>query len=518
MKYHQVSPVILSETAERVRKLKEVDTMGKPDWERFGRASKANAPEIVELNQWRDSPIPLHRASYCCQVLIHRAHVVMLAEEGIIGADEAVKILRGLKDVEKDAEKEPRLVDYMSTETALINKIGEIGGRMHIGRSRNDLRHTQFRLFYRNQVERLIGALIEFRRRLLRKAEENLETVMPGYTHWRQAQPIVLAHYIVSHVDAAGRTLERLEDVYKRTNLNTLGAAAFAGTGWPVNRHRTMELLGFDALCENSHDSVAAIDYLMEFAAAIAIHMSNLSRLAEDLQIWSSDEYQLVDLDEAYAGTSSIMPQKKNPILLERVKSYAAEAIGDVVSVLTSMKGVSYTFSLDYTALEPVRIDSAIGCTNAMAGVTETITPLKENMLKTLRIGFSTMTDLADTLVRIHHISFRQAHDIISDVTLRCLSEDRKAEDITIEMINESSKKVIGKNLEINEEDLRSAVDPTLNVLRRKVTGGPAPESVEKMIELRSKALQDEEKRHKSRRQKINRAIKKIDKAEKALE
>jgi argininosuccinate lyase len=182
------------------------------------------------------------------------------------------------------------------------------------------------------------------------------------------------------------------------------------------------------------------------------------------------------------------------------------------------MKGVSYTLSLDSAALEPVRIDTAVGCTNAMAGVTETLTPMKDKMMETLRMGFSTMTDLADTLVRVHHISFRQAHDIIVGVTLRCLSEGRKAEDITPGMIEESSEKVIGKALEITEEDLRSAVDPTLNVRRRQVTGGPAPGSVKEMIESRSKALQDEEKRHQSRRGKIERAVKKIDEAIPPLE
>ncbi len=485
--------------------------------ERFGRASKPSAPEIMELNGWRASPRSFDVASYYGQALIHRAHVVMLAEEGILERGEATKILKGIREVEEAARGDPGLVTYMSTEKALIERVGEVGGKMHIGRSRNDLGHTQRRIYYRDQIERLIGALIEFRRRLLMKAEENLETIMPGYTHWRQAQPITLAHYLMAHVDAAGRSIERLEDIYRRTNLSPLGAAAFAGTGWPVNRHRTMELMGFDALCENTHDGVATTDYFLELASAIAIHMSNLSRLAEDLQIWSSDEYRMIDLDEAYAGTSSIMPQKKNPSILERVKSYAAESIGALVSVVSSMKGVSYTNTGDRVMLEPVIIDMAVGSTNVMAGVASTLVPMKEVMLERLRDGFSTMTDLADTLVRVHNISFRQAHDVVVDITLKALSEGKKAGDITPEMVVESAMQVIGRGLYVSDEDLQSAVDPMENVMRRKVVGGPAPESVKKMMEDRWRKVEAEEARHEGRLGRLERAHEMLEGAESNL-
>ncbi|MBE0634139.1 argininosuccinate lyase, partial [Candidatus Bathyarchaeota archaeon] len=417
------------------------------DWERFGRASKASSPWIQELYSWRESPPSFDVASYYGQILIHRAHTVMLAEENIITHDEASKIITGIKKVEQIAMNDPKLVGYMSTETALIKEIGEIGGKMHIGRSRNDLGHSQRRIYYRDQVNRLIGSVIDFRKRLTDTASNHLDAVMPGYTHWRQAQPITLAHYIMAHVEAAGRTVERLEGVYDRANLSPMGAAAFAGTGWPVNRYRTMELLGFDGLVENTHDAVAAIDYFMELSAALSIHMSNLSRLAEDIQIWSSDEFKLIELDEAYAGTSSIMPQKKNPLILEQVKSYSAEALGAMVSTMTSMKGVSYTNIVDRTMLEPVIIDTAVGSTNVMAGLVQTIVPLRENMMKRLSEGFSTMTDLADTLVRLYNLSFRQAHDIIVNVTVEALKEGVKAEDITSEMIESASEMVIGKPL-----------------------------------------------------------------------
>jgi len=486
-------------------------------WERFGRASKAEAPEISELNRWRRSPTSFDVASYYCQILIHRAHTVMLAEEGIIGRDEAAKILEGVREVEKMAEVDASLVGYMSTETALIKRIGEVGGKMHIGRSRNDLGHAQRRMYFRDQTERLVGAVIDFQGLLLRKAEENVETVMPGYTHLRQAQPVTLAHYLVAHVDAAARSVERLEDVYGRTNLNPMGAAALAGTGWPVNRRRTTELLGFDALCENSQDCVAAIDYVMELGSAIAIHMSNLSRLAEDIQIWSSDEHGMIDLDESYAGTSSIMPQKKNPLILESVKGYAAEAIGSLVSTVASVKGVSYSNTSDRVLLEPVSLDTAVGGTRVMAGVVSTMTPMKDVMLERLREGFSTTTDLADTLVRLHGVSFRQAHDVVVDVILKALAEGKKAEEISTDMVAGSSEKVVGRRLEVSEEEIRSAVDPVQNLARRSSVGGPAPGSVEKMIRGRLATIAAQEVRHRERVDKLRRAYDALAMAEKSL-
>jgi argininosuccinate lyase len=278
-----------------------------------------------------------------------------------------------------------------------------------------------------------------------------------------------------------------------------------------------MELLGFDGLLENSHDGVATVDYYMELSAALVIHMTNLSRLAEDLQIWSSDEFKLVDLDEAYAGTSSIMPQKKNPLILEQVKSYTAESLGAMVSVFTSMKGTSYTNLTDRTMLEPVIIDTAVGSTNVMSGVIETLIPLIENMRKWLRDGFSTMTDLADTLVRTHNLSFRQAHDVVVHVTVKALNENKKAEEITPEMITEAAEYVLGRPLTITLKQLNQSIDPVLNVRRRNVVGGPSPESVQKMIQNQRKQIKEEEKHQNERTNRVNQALVRLSKAENAV-
>jgi argininosuccinate lyase len=441
----------------------------------------------------------------------------MLAEQGIITKQEARTIIDGIKAVERDAEADPLLVGYMSTETALIRRVGEVGGKMHIGRSRNDLGHAQRRIYLRDQTERLIGAVIEFQRLLLDKAEENVETLMPGYTHIRQAQPVTLAHYILAHVGAAARTVDRLEGVYARANLSTMGSAALAGTSWDVDRERVRELLGFDALCENTTDSVATTDYAIELASAIAIHMTQLSRLAEDLQIWSSDEYNMIDLDEAYAGTSSIMPQKKNPLEFEYIKSYSAESIGNLVTAVASVKGITYTNTVDRLLVEPIAVDTAVGSTNVMAGATATITPRKEVMLKNLRDGFTTATDLADALVRSHGLSFRQAHDIIVDVVLRALEEGKKAEEITPEMIADASERAMGKRITVTGKELAAALNPYKNLTGRDTVGGPAPASVKKSIKGLRANLAKQEKRREFRRSNIKSATAKLVAAEKNL-
>ena len=485
--------------------------------DRFGRAKIPAAPELVGLLESRARAQSYAVASYYCQVLIHRAHVVMLVEKGILSKDEGRSILEGIREVAEAAKKDDRMVSYMATESELITRIGEVGGKMHIGRSRNDLAHTQQRIFYRDQIERIVEALIQYRRALTAKAEENLESIMPGYTHWRQAQPVTLGHYLIAHVDAAGRSLDRLLDLYERTNLSPLGAAALAGTGWPIDRKRTMELLGFTRLCENTYDGVAAHDYVIELACALAIHMCDLSRLAEDLQIWSSDEFAMIDLDESFAGTSSIMPQKKNPSSLELVKKSASEVMGALVMALTSVKGASYTNVQDRAVLEPVTIETVSGCTKVMAGVVSTLVPLREIMLLRARQGFSSMTDLADALVRSHGLTFRQAHEIIAGVASEAIALHRRPEELTVGMIEEAAAKHLGKELRMDEEELRSAVDPVENVKRRNGIGGPAPEEVRRMIEARKILILQEEESRRRRLKRIQEAAIALEKAEAAI-
>ncbi|HEX9914435.1 MAG TPA: lyase family protein, partial [Candidatus Bathyarchaeia archaeon] len=280
---------------------------------------------------------------------------------------------------------------------------------------------------------------------------------------------------------------------------------------------RVRELLGFSGLVENTQDAVAAVDYFMELSAAVAIHMNNLSRLAEDLQIWSSDEFRLLDFDEAYAGTSSIMPQKKNPLVLEQVKSYSSESIGNMVSVVASMKGTAHTHIVDRVLLEPAALDTAVGATNVMGGLVETLTPMRDNMLQRLREGYSTMTELADTLVRLHGVGFRQAHDVVVEVTLAAIRDGVRSEDITPSMVEEASVKVLGRPLTVQAGELKAALDPVSNVDRRSLPGGPAPSAVKIMIGNQRKKLAEEKKRRAARMGALERAKVKLGEAEKSL-
>jgi argininosuccinate lyase len=482
--------------------------------DRFGRVTTERAPEYREFSRNRANPKSYGSVSYYAQMLIHRAHVVMLTEQNILSEKEGAAILRGLKEVEKMAEENEVLKSYMATERTLIDNIGNVGGKMHIGRSRNDLGFTQRRIYYRDEVNKLIEAIIDFQKALTKKAEENVNTVMPGYTHRRQAQPITLAHYLMAHVQAAGRSVERLEDLYRRINRNTLGAAALAGTGWPIDRVRTMELLGFEGLVENTQDCVAAWDFIAEFASAITIHMTNLSRLAADLKIWSSDEWATIDLDESYTGTSSIMPQKKNPGVVEVITLSSSECIGALVTIMSSLNGMEYGNSGERARLQPYILDLALGSTKVMAGFAATIRPMKQKMLLLATEGFSTTTELADTLVRGSDISFRQAHEIVAQTVLRAIAEGKTADQITAEMVQESAVESMGKKLNITDEELLLALNPTENVKRRNVIGGPAPTEVQRMIEDRWEKIRSQEAGLKERRGYLESSHETLEKAE----
>jgi argininosuccinate lyase len=484
---------------------------------RFGRAKKRMAPEYVEFGRFMATWKPLSSLSYYAQMNIHRAHVVMLTEQNILTREEAATILKGLKKVDKMAAENEALKPYMATEGALIKEIGNVGGKMHIGRSRNDLMLTEYRIYYRDQINRLIESLIYFQKALTKKARENTDVVMTAHTHRKQAQPVTLGHYLLAHVEATGKSIQRFEDLYKRTNLNPLGGAATAGTGWPINRQRTAELLGFDGLVLNSQESVAGWDFIAELAAAMAIHMSNMSRLASEIQSWSSDEFATVDLDESYTGTSSIMPQKKNPTPLELTRLSANECLGAFVGILSSLNGGEYQFFLGRGVLEPHYIDITVGATKVMAGVVSTMKPSRERMLLYATEGFSTMTELADTLVRNCNISFREAHDIIAQTVLRAVAEGKTANQITADMIQKSAIESIGKKLNISDSEILAAINPTENVLRRNVIGGPAPQAVQQMIDIMSKEISSAEIRHKKRVENIKLAYDKLQKAEASI-
>lgn len=483
------------------------------DATRIGRSAVQKAPEFQELYDFDAIAPTLSDATFPFESRVHRAHVVMMAEQGIITRRDAAAILNGLDQVDTRAKADPSLRTYLPYEAALIKTIGPVAGRMHTGRSRNDLANTVNRMFYRDRLNRTIEALIGLRVALVAKAADHLDTVMVVYTHRKEAQPITLGHYLMAISESLGKSIDRYEQLYARMNQSPLGAAASAGTGWPIDRERTAALLGFDGLVVNTIEGTAGWDHIAEFASDNAIYLSGLSRLGSEIQLWTSDEYRSATLDPAFAGTSSIMPQKLNPDSIERSRAIAANAVGQLVSILTSLNAIEYQHSVARVPLEPRSLDALVAATHAMTGVVRTLRPDRAQMLRYARENFSTMTDLADALVRESGIDFREAHEVIARVVDAAVRQGRTADRITPAMIQEAAKAQLGRSLAISATAVQEALDPTLGVARRQGIGGPAPSSVTAMIADARRQIAAEQARSAERQERLAAASGGLDRA-----
>lgn len=486
---------------------------GVADATRIGRSSVAKAPEFQELYEFEANATTLAAATFPYESYVHRAHVVMLADREILKVDEAAEILRGIKLVDDQAKGDASLRTYLPYEAALKRSIGSVGGKMHIGRSRNDLANTVLRMLLRDRLNSTIEALIALRQAVVNKAEDHLDTVMVVYTQRKVAQPITLGHYLMALSESFGKSLDRYEELYARINQCPLGAAATAGTGWPLDREGTAALLGFDSLVVNTIEGVAGWDHVAEFAADNAIYMSGLSRLASEIQLWTTDEYRTAELDPAFAGTSSIMPQKKNPDSLERTRQVAASSMGPVVAILTSLNAVEYQYSAARVGLEPRSIDAIIAATHAMTGVVRTLQPNKAQMLRYATENFATMTDLTDALVRETSIDYREAHEIIARVVNAAIDQRKSADQIDIKMVQEAAQAQLGHLLDIPADAVRNALDPAQNVARRDGIGGPAASAVQRTIDTARDEIALESSRLEQRLQNLADAGCKLDQA-----
>lgn len=432
------------------------------------------------------------RTAFEPQMQIHLAHTVMLARQRIISHADARAILDALIEIREAGPAaiatDAGLEDlYSHLERALIRKIGpDVGGRMHTGRSRNDLGVTTARLVLRSSVLDLLDRVITFHGTLLALADAHIETVMPGLTHSQHAQISTLGYYLAAFADLTYRDLDRLEAAYGRTNRNPLGAAALTTTGFPLDRNLTTTLLGFDGLVENGYDAIVARDDVTETAAAVALLMTNVSRLAEDLWIWSTLEFGYIELADRYCSVSSIMPQKKNPGVLEKLKAMSARAIGDAMAAFAAVKNVSFSECGDAQTGgdEPTHgaIGEAVAALDLLNGVLPSTTIKKERMRYLAEIGFATMTELADTIVRETGMSFRMAHNVVGRTVVAAVDTGQVATDLTVEMLDASCQELFGHPLGLAPEALRKALDPWENVCIRTVTGGPAPEEMARML------------------------------------
>ena len=482
---------------------------------RRGRLKGVKPPEVDAYT----SSLEADRWLFKSDIMVDKAHVIMLTEQGVIKPEEGLAILKTLEEIERLNYEE--LVKgsfediHVAIESKVIEVLGEsVGGKMHTARSRNDEVATCLRLTVRSQIVEILKELLNLLRVLHVRSLEELNTIMPGYTHTQHAQPVTLAHHLTAHFDALTRDFERLLDAYKRVNRSPLGACALTTTGFPINRFRTAELLGFDGLVENSMDAVSSRDFILETLSSIAILATNLSRIAEELVLWSSSEFKFVELPDEYSSTSSIMPQKKNPDTMELTRAKAGRIYGNLMGALTMLKALPLTYNRDMQEVTP-RLWDSIETVKYMlkivSGVMEKAIFNREVMRKSALEGFSTATELADLLVRKRGLAFRTAHMIVGALVLEALKRGLKPDEINSRLLDEVSMKVYGKPLGLTDEEVKSALDPEKFVDVRRVIGGPSPSTVKKALEYREKTLkilEDEVKRLEDREAKVEKTLK----------
>ncbi len=433
-------------------------------------------------------------------IQISKAHAVMLYEQKIITLKEANSILSGLKEIDlmdmSDREYDPFYEDmFFMIEHELENLIGkDTAGRLHIARSRNDIDICEFRMVLREKVLQVMQVLNVFRQVLLSIAKENINTVMPAYTHTQPAQPTTLAHYILAYQDSLERDFDRLVHLLRTINISPLGAAAITTTGFPINRHRTAELLGFHGLVENSYDSIAGCDYLTECASALMIMNTSLSRFMKDTLDYCTKEFNVFYLSDPYVQVSSIMPQKRNPSSLEQTRPAISKAIAESKCVFDILHNTPFGDIVDTEEqLQPHLYDSikyTIRAFKMLSSVFATLQVNKDVLFDRAHEGFITATELADILVREKGLSFRHSHKITSTIVKYMVKHNKKAQDITPQIIADISEEILGSAIDLEVAEIEKALDPVNFVNVRTVTGGPAPIETERMLENSLKAFE----------------------------
>ena len=410
------------------------------------------------------------------------AHATMLGEQGIIPQEDAQAIINGLKAILSDIEDggvEFSLENediHMNIETILTQRIGEAGKRLHTGRSRNDQVAVDFRLYIKEEIPKIINMLLDLENVLIAKAEANLDAVMPGYTHLQRAQPTTFAHYMMAYANMIRRDITRFEDCLERMDECPLGAGALATSSYPVNRERTAQLLGFKKPTENSLDSVSDRDYAIEFLSACSLCMMHLSRFSEEIILWCSWEFKFVDLDDAYSTGSSIMPQKKNPDVAELVRGKTGRIYGDLIALLTVMKGLPLAYHKDMQEdKEPVfdAIDTIEMCIPVFGAMLNTLTVRPKNMAKAAAGGFINATDCADYLTK-KGMPFREAYMIVGRLVNMCIQSGETLDTLTLRDFRAISSLFDG--------DIYDALDLRHCVSERKVFGGPSHDDVVRQI------------------------------------
>ncbi len=410
------------------------------------------------------------------------AHARMLSKADIISAPDLATMLAGLSEIRQEISQgqfqwSVQLEDvHMNIEAALTARIGELGKVLHTGRSRNDQIATDLRLYLREQIDLIIGKIKQLLTGILDLAETHTQTIMPGFTHLQIAQPIVFGHHLMAWYAMLARDAERLMECRKRVNCMPLGSAALAGTSFPIDRAYTAELLGFQSIADNSLDAVSDRDFVIEFSACASMLMMHLSRWSEEMILWTSPQFDFIELPDRFCTGSSIMPQKKNPDVPELVRGKSARVFGSLLSLLTLMKGQPLAYNKDNQEdKEPLfdTVQTVIACLTAFADMVPNIIPKKENMLRAASTGYATATDLADYLVR-KGLAFRDAHAIVGRLVATGINEHKDLAELSLEQLQAES--------DLIQEDVYQFLDIHGSVASRSHPGGTAPDTVSDAI------------------------------------
>lgn len=417
------------------------------------------------------------------------AHATMLAKCGVITEDEADVIIQGLKELKQKASKgeleySAKLEDiHLNIEHHLTELIGPTGGKLHTARSRNDQVATDMHLYLKEQVSEIIELITEFQKSLVIQAEQNIETLMPGYTHLQRAQPISFAHHLMAYFWMLERDKQRYIDSMKRINLSPLGAGALAGTTFPIDRHMTAEILGFEGIYENSLDAVSDRDFILEFLSGSSMLMMHLSRLCEETILWSSQEFQFIELSDAFTTGSSIMPQKKNPDMAELIRGKTGRVYGSLMGLLTVLKGLPLAYNKDMQEDKEGMFDTVKtvkGSLKIFAGMISTMKVKEEKMAKSVKNDFSNATELADYLAA-KGVPFREAHEIVGKLVLECIHKGCYLADLPLEAYKSMNP--------LFEENIYQALNPYNAVERRNSAGGTGFSQVKIQIEKAKTSL-----------------------------
>ena len=444
-----------------------------------GRFSKALNSRVNDFN----SSISFDSRMYKEDITGSIAHATMLGKCGIIDSGDAELICKTLKEILDDLENgrleiDPEAEDiHMFVESVLTERIGDTGKRLHTSRSRNDQVALDVRMYLLREIKEIKELLIRLEDILCNIAIKHTESVMPGYTHLQRAQPVTLGHYLMAYAQMFSRDIVRLNEIYAHTNILPLGSCALAGTTHPIDRYFVAEQLGFDAVTENSMDGVSDRDFAIELASALSIIMMHLSRFSEEIILWCSGEFAFAELDDAYSTGSSIMPQKKNPDIPELVRGKTGRVYGDLMTLLTLMKGIPLAYNKDMQEDKEAifdAIDNTKICLELFGSMLETTTFKTEKMKQASAHGFINATDCADYLVK-KGMPFRTAYKIIGQIVAYCIQNNKSLDGLTIEEYKNFS--------DVFGDDVYEAIDLINCVNERKCYGGPAPESVKRQIE-----------------------------------